>query len=357
MHLPSPGLGLGFWIELVRVTVRSKGGVLDWSCVCGGAIQSELTSPWLPWFWSLFSWFHGSLAWRLDCPPSIASSVPEDPPSRQPAWVQWAGTGGSPRSGLSSRCLEKQGGTQWWPIRGCQLNVEEDNWKTMRTLNTALSGHLLDRRSCVICLVMLLHCAVFYCAVLYCTALYCTALHCTTLYCLSLHCTALHCIVPYCTALFCPVQHCTALHCTVAAALTNWSHLVNPPLILTAATFGVHVVAAVRAFSGVELLQHNAEAVHVSFLCSSRWTRRQAEDFRRHPQEICQAGTVRRDATEIRIWRHFRWPALRASGVANESRVNAAYDNTTEIRFSVMRSPQFWVSGYCTKWRIQGQFW
>ena len=29
---------------------------------------------------------------------------------------------------------------------------------------------------------------------------------------------------------------------------------------------------------------------------------------------------------------------------------------TAELRFSVVRSPWFWVSGYCTKWRIQGQF-
>ena len=34
-----------------------------------------------------------------------------------------------------------------------------------------------------------------------------------------------------------------------------------------------------------------------------------------------------------------------------------AQDNTAELRFSVVRSPRFWVSGYCTKWRIQGQFW
>ena len=27
-----------------------------------------------------------------------------------------------------------------------------------------------------------------------------------------------------------------------------------------------------------------------------------------------------------------------------------------EIRFLAMRSPRFWVSGYCTKWRIQGSF-
>ena len=25
--------------------------------------------------------------------------------------------------------------------------------------------------------------------------------------------------------------------------------------------------------------------------------------------------------------------------------------------FFAVRSPRFWVSGYCTKWRIQGQFW
>ena len=31
--------------------------------------------------------------------------------------------------------------------------------------------------------------------------------------------------------------------------------------------------------------------------------------------------------------------------------------DTAEIRFFAVRSPRFWVSGYCTKWRIQGQFW
>ena len=30
---------------------------------------------------------------------------------------------------------------------------------------------------------------------------------------------------------------------------------------------------------------------------------------------------------------------------------------TAEIRFSGVRSPRLWVSGYCTKWQIQGQFW
>ena len=29
--------------------------------------------------------------------------------------------------------------------------------------------------------------------------------------------------------------------------------------------------------------------------------------------------------------------------------------DTAEIRFSAVRSPRIWVSGYCTKWRIQGK--
>ena len=30
--------------------------------------------------------------------------------------------------------------------------------------------------------------------------------------------------------------------------------------------------------------------------------------------------------------------------------------NTVDIRFSTVRSSRFWVSGYCTKWRIQDSF-
>ena len=30
--------------------------------------------------------------------------------------------------------------------------------------------------------------------------------------------------------------------------------------------------------------------------------------------------------------------------------------DTERIRFSAVRSPRFWVSGYCTKWRIQVRF-
>ena len=33
-----------------------------------------------------------------------------------------------------------------------------------------------------------------------------------------------------------------------------------------------------------------------------------------------------------------------------------ASTDTAEIRFFAVRSPPFWVSGYCTKWRIQGSF-
>ena len=35
---------------------------------------------------------------------------------------------------------------------------------------------------------------------------------------------------------------------------------------------------------------------------------------------------------------------------------NQHIPDTAEIRFSVVRSPRFWVSGYWTKWRIQGSF-
>ena len=35
---------------------------------------------------------------------------------------------------------------------------------------------------------------------------------------------------------------------------------------------------------------------------------------------------------------------------------NTSQAGTVEIRFSAMRSPRFWVSGYCTKWRIQANF-
>ena len=31
--------------------------------------------------------------------------------------------------------------------------------------------------------------------------------------------------------------------------------------------------------------------------------------------------------------------------------------DTAKMRYSAVRPPRFWVSGYCTKWRIQGQFW
>ena len=32
-------------------------------------------------------------------------------------------------------------------------------------------------------------------------------------------------------------------------------------------------------------------------------------------------------------------------------------DDTVEIHFFAVRSPRFWVRGYCTKCRIQGSFW
>ena len=35
---------------------------------------------------------------------------------------------------------------------------------------------------------------------------------------------------------------------------------------------------------------------------------------------------------------------------------DVASADTAEIRFSVVRWTRFWVSGYCTKWRIQGSF-
>ena len=51
--------------------------------------------------------------------------------------------------------------------------------------------------------------------------------------------------------------------------------------------------------------------------------------------------------------------ATRSPGVGSLLRTRASdcgFYGTAEIRFSAIRSPRFWVSGYCTKWRIQGSF-
>ena len=55
-------------------------------------------------------------------------------------------------------------------------------------------------------------------------------------------------------------------------------------------TDGLHVVAAVGAFSGVELLQDNGEAVHVSLLCSAGRVIRLAQNFWRSPKQIWNAA-------------------------------------------------------------------
>ena len=59
------------------------------------------------------------------------------------------------------------------------------------------------------------------------------------------------------------------------------------------------------------------------------------------------------------LWRQARLPdRLTAFCALKDARRldRTPYSDTAEIRFPAVRSPRFWVSGYCTKWRIQGQF-
>ena len=50
-------------------------------------------------------------------------------------------------------------------------------------------------------------------------------------------------------------------------------------------------------------------------------------------------------------------PLLRSQGPARFGpHGNTHFTGTAERPFFDVRSPRFWVGGYCTKWRIQGQF-
>ena len=52
-----------------------------------------------------------------------------------------------------------------------------------------------------------------------------------------------------------------------------------------------------------------------------------------------------------------RWRCLRIQAMSLKGRSSAYLDDTTDIRFQFYRPYRFWVSGYCTKRRIQRQFW
>ena len=74
---------------------------------------------------------------------------------------------------------------------------------------------------------------------------------------------------------------------------------------------------------------------------------------------MCISHTISWPASHARyiraVWPTTEWGLLWLFWSRGSSRRPTETD-TAEVRFSAVRSPQFWVSGHRTKWRIQGSF-